>query len=635
MRSTTLNLSHKSLTPVELSQLLETWKISLSEHAISSGSHCDEYSVLLGFNKLGNEGVKIIADFLSSDKTVTCLDLCFNSFGSAGARYLAASLLRNQSLKSLSLSGNLLGPKGFQWIGKALSLNTTLTSLNMTGDSGTAAGATYLFDQLKANACLESLCLNGNSLEIVGMSAIGGLLTSPTCNIRHLRIGDNNIGDYGLSYLSECLPHYRKLRLIQLSFNDITCEGMKTFSDSLKEYSALESLELDNNKIGDEGVRKLVEILPSLNLKSLNIGFNDIGNDGISSLFKALTPNRTLKHLVISGCTITAESAVRISEMLKVNEKLTDLYLDNVTISPAGENNIAAGIAHNQNCPLVNFSGFHLGTALVRLGSPTANVGMTNGQALESLRASWALQKQKLSPVVRTQSFGKIVGGPSTGSFQGLKVCEAASEVQVGHTGQVLTTRASYFSSLQALSIVVSADSEGIESRALTFGNNAGPSISSSPHAWGGTHSLSNSLTPNSFSLMAHPRLHQPQPSGRSSEASVEETNAAGDDRTSDLSTNSIVASSDDSKVAAEVPRLAQRLSITTLSSFNNASPNLRSSTGFTKLERKASFRQDMRPPALTIPSLDESVAPNQPTPVNSELISFVVVCSRLLVLKR
>jgi Ran GTPase-activating protein (RanGAP) involved in mRNA processing and transport len=443
MKGTTINLSHRSLSAFDLSQLLEQWKGQLgrnspgftsgsggsSSSSSSSGSSGSPYGsgywecgVQLGFNKLGNDGAKIIAEFMTSNPAVTCLDLCFNSIGKEGAYWLAQSLLINHTLKTLFLPGNVIGAKGFMCLAKALSRNRTLTSLNLTGNSGLPEGAQYLASELKSNAVLTTLSLNGNKLEAAGIVHISKLFTSLMCNISYLRIGDNNITDAGLDAFSSALLTYRKLRLIQLSFNEITRVGMEPLAKSLTGYTTLETLELDNNKIGDDGVRMLVEILPTMNLSSLNVGFNSVGTDGVSLLFRALTPNKSMTHLVVSGSTISAESAARISAMLKQDEVLVELYLDRVAISPAGENNIAAGIAHNQNCPLVVLSGFHLGTALSRLGSPAEFTSMSNEKALEFLRSSWAQRKSQLAPLIRTSSFGKGVAeglppaGPSSGN---------------------------------------------------------------------------------------------------------------------------------------------------------------------------------------------------------------------------
>lgn len=568
MKEVTINLSCRSLTAPDLTPFLERWE--------QIPSNKTDFDLQLGFNRLGNEGVKIVAQFAASNPSITSLDLCFNSIGPEGAKHLANYIRGTSTLRTLFLSGNHLGPKGFHFIARALSTNNALTSLNLTGNAGLAEGIQHLANELGSNRTLSTLCLNGNKLGSQGIVHVGALLT-PSSSIRCLKIGDNNICDAGLETLSRALSSYRKLESLQLSFNDITRNGMELFASTLTGYSTLESLELDNNKIGDEGIKYLVAVMPTLQISRLNVGFNSIGNEGLSVLFRALTPNKYLTHLVISGSTVTAESAIRISELLKYDETLVDFRMDKVVISPAGENNIAAGVAHNQNSRLMMFSGFHLGVALSRLGSPGELANMSNETALDFLRKSWAQRKSGMSPLVRGHSFGNSsisMGSPVAGG--------KTAPVRAFNGGNSLT--------IQAQDNLIDQRTSGSHSPHYSVPNQ---------------NTLSSSLTPQSlvqrvtFAPTTNDSINVPSSSDMKMSLVI-----PGDDGSANGFGHTSAAgagASDSSPHDVGSPYAQQKLS--SLAQFNNAPANVQAASGFAKLEKRIAFR----PPSLSVPTVQRT----------------------------
>ena len=149
---------------------------------------------------------------------------------------------------------------------------------------------------------------------------------------------------------------------------------------------------LDNNKIGDQGALLLASCVSSMNLSHLNVGFNDIGANGIAALLQAclLPVNSTAMTILnISGSVINADVAKLLADLLVKNRTLNELYLDRTNIGSAGERLIAAGIASNRRCALTSFTGFDLGEVLVTLGSPPALATMANKHALRHLADMW------------------------------------------------------------------------------------------------------------------------------------------------------------------------------------------------------------------------------------------------------
>jgi Ran GTPase-activating protein (RanGAP) involved in mRNA processing and transport len=382
---TIINLAHRGLSANEIFSIYSSIKDSQRELVCKT--------LKLGYNNFGDRGAEIVADYLEADKHVNTVDLCFNAIGDNGAKALSRCLTNNFSLRILYLSGNYISSLGFQYFGEALGKNCRLLALHLTGNCGHRDGAAFLAKGLLSNYHLQELCVNGNKLCNDGIKHI-----CDTLNINHtlreLSFGNNEINDEGVSFLARALKSHKFLTSLDLSFNKITDQGIEQLCMALEGYESLNKLRLDNNNIGSRGASCIARILPSMMLKELNVGFNNIKPDGISSLLQALNPNHYLHSLVLSGNFMNAEVSFLMANTLKVDDVLEELYLDRIDIGEVGEKNISIGLSMNSMCPLRKLTGFHLGRVLVMLGSPPELSTMTNEVALQYLRSMWRKQKQ-------------------------------------------------------------------------------------------------------------------------------------------------------------------------------------------------------------------------------------------------
>jgi hypothetical protein len=80
---------------------------------------------------LGHNGVAKLSAALSTNSTVTTLNLGFNNLGDEGAAMVAAGLEKNVALTSLELSSNNIRLVGAQALARALTTNTSLRTLNL------------------------------------------------------------------------------------------------------------------------------------------------------------------------------------------------------------------------------------------------------------------------------------------------------------------------------------------------------------------------------------------------------------------------------------------------------------------------------------------------------------------------
>lgn len=181
---------------------------------------------------------------------------------------------------------------------------------------------------------------------------------------------------------------------------------MTSFIDSLIGYNSLRHLLLDNNKLGDQGAKSLALALQHMQLEDLNIGFNEIGSEGLMPIIAyALSPMSSITSLALSGNTIDNNVAKELANMLIVNVRLAELYIDRTNLTNVGERFVATGIASNKVCPLRIVTGFELGKVLTQLGSPGQVANMSNEQALKYLAQVWRdLERQHQQLIMQQQA---------------------------------------------------------------------------------------------------------------------------------------------------------------------------------------------------------------------------------------
>jgi Ran GTPase-activating protein (RanGAP) involved in mRNA processing and transport len=87
--------------------------------------------LLLGGNRIGNDGARFVGQYAKKNRVLTEINLRFNLIGSAGAASLAASLRQHPRLESFNLSSNQVGSKGCAEIASAMSKCPALRRLEL------------------------------------------------------------------------------------------------------------------------------------------------------------------------------------------------------------------------------------------------------------------------------------------------------------------------------------------------------------------------------------------------------------------------------------------------------------------------------------------------------------------------
>lgn len=119
------------------------------------------------------------------------------------------------------------------------------------------------------------------------------LATAKTLSFTLLRWNAENMRDLG-----DCLPRFKLLSELDLSFNLLEDHGAEVLADAIQVNTSLKDLNLGCNKIGDKGAVALAEALKvNTSLKKLCLGGNRISNDGAVALADALKVNMVLTEL--------------------------------------------------------------------------------------------------------------------------------------------------------------------------------------------------------------------------------------------------------------------------------------------------------------------------------------------------
>lgn len=120
----------------------------------------------LGDNEFTNVGVKLIADFLESDKCLRKLFLNDNCVDAEAASDISDALCVNCTLKFLCLGNCSIDDEGFKHILSSLSVNRGVESLHVWGNSITDATAEILMEIVENyNPVLNDVLIFGNCIE--------------------------------------------------------------------------------------------------------------------------------------------------------------------------------------------------------------------------------------------------------------------------------------------------------------------------------------------------------------------------------------------------------------------------------------------------------------------------------------
>ncbi|XP_059239400.1 NACHT, LRR and PYD domains-containing protein 13 [Mustela nigripes] len=246
--------------------------------------------------------------------------------------------------------------------------NQRLTHLNLSSNNLGIPVSTMIFKTLRHSACnLQYLCLEKCQLSAAVYRGLASCLTS-TQRTTRLCLGFNPLQDEGVRLLCSSLTHPEcALQRLVLWFCQLGAPSCKYLSDALLENKSLTHLNLRRNSLGDEGVKLLCEALSrpdcrlqnldlsgcsltaggcqelanalrhNHNMKILDLGSNDVRDDGVIHLCEALKdPSCALNTLGLEKCNLMPACCQHLSSVLGSSKSLVHLNLLQNDLEPSG-----------------------------------------------------------------------------------------------------------------------------------------------------------------------------------------------------------------------------------------------------------------------------------------------------------
>ncbi|OWZ09380.1 hypothetical protein PHMEG_00017925 [Phytophthora megakarya] len=162
-----------------------------------------------------------------------------------------------------------------------------------------------------------------------------------------LKLGGFSLGDACTRLLSDVLAHgASKLRTLDLGFNRLTDQGATQLAEALETNASLESLYLSGNEIGPAGARALAQVLiKNTHLHSLHLSGNNIGEEGARFLADGVAGNTALRALYLGTNGIGTAGMQSLATALTQNNSLEELTLGQNKVGSEGVRHLASAFA--------------------------------------------------------------------------------------------------------------------------------------------------------------------------------------------------------------------------------------------------------------------------------------------------
>lgn len=321
-RPSRINLTSEEQTQEKYRHVYTYIKNQLKNHELGSAL------LNLKWGRLGDEGARIISDYLSSNPTLTNLTFCrirfkdeaaldlvkilennttltsltfeTSRFNQVGFKAIAQALVNNKVLKKLYISESNINDDIAILIAEILKLNSNLTELSLSCNSITDDGAKLISEALKFNHTLRKLDLSRNSISDADGSIISTIVKFNS-TLKEIQFCDNYIKNESAIAISEGLKFNNSLSRLDLSKNLILIHGIKHIADALLSNQSLTELKLSINIIDSdhfiEPIQEFIKAIENLNIDINHEGKNQYNIENVTSLH--YSDNSTINRLAV------------------------------------------------------------------------------------------------------------------------------------------------------------------------------------------------------------------------------------------------------------------------------------------------------------------------------------------------
>jgi len=286
-------------------------------------------------NGMDDRGGVAVSAVLKKNSTLTDLDLSNNEIGILGQTKIFEALKTNSSLKALNLAGcrKVFGrppppeQNVAQLVREVMTTNKTLTHLDLDNSTLGETAGVFIAESLKTNNTLEFLSLQQCGLQPNAGIAIGEALKVNT-TLTSLNLSYNLLKREGTKPIALGFEKNNTLKALYLSHAIFHKEGVLIFTEALKVNTALTVLDVSGNEFGRKRTKMISDALKvNKTLKTLILRENHISDKEAVVLSEALKINQTLTSLDVNCnyCTPAGTDALRSA----AGSQLTTLDLSN------------------------------------------------------------------------------------------------------------------------------------------------------------------------------------------------------------------------------------------------------------------------------------------------------------------
>ena len=267
-------------------------------------------------NRSASYKAKVLCCCAKDNKSVEVLDISDHDITNEGAKLIAKVIQGNMSLQKLDISHNDISDDGAIAIGEALRCHYNSNSMVTTNEGIT----------------------NKDNIQ--------------NCTLQNLNMSYNNISSEGIVGLSDCLKNNNTLQQFTISWND--------YETSLV-LDHTQIFDMSSKHLGNVGTIIMSAFLfqnDKIQLKVLDISYNNIFDDGAVAISEYLRANKTLKKLIMSNNEITSLSVIKIIEAIQMNTTLRLLDISHNNISRCREvvTALSDHLKHNNTLQVLEIS---------------------------------------------------------------------------------------------------------------------------------------------------------------------------------------------------------------------------------------------------------------------------------------
>jgi hypothetical protein len=319
---------------------------------------------------IGSESTKLreeITRLENNDPDFTTLSICGDldsrKLFPTGSARIAKALPGNTSLTRLYFSSQAMPEE----IITSLHFNRSLKTLSLEeGPRSTATNVRLLVANLAHISCLTLLSISSRELGPLETESLAMNLRNNSVlqalDLRHSRIGS------GIKFLAEMFKRNHTISELVVSDNELEGAHFKYVEDMLSNNQGLQYLDLSKNYGLNSGMEALSNgLISNTSLTSLNLGFGNIGVEGLNHLIKVIENNRFLQELYLRRSCFGNVAAQMLGVALSRNTSLLVLDLSNTNFYSKAYYANALQYANAEGFPnsIGYIGGEHLAAALV------------------------------------------------------------------------------------------------------------------------------------------------------------------------------------------------------------------------------------------------------------------------------